>query len=192
VGARPNIANTVNTVPVTQVSRIVVAAALHLPAAIGQSLGVAQVTSLPRLTLNDWIGALEVYGYRVPMVSYQEWCTRITEFVNDASKEEEHALLPLFHFVMGDLPANTIAPELDAANTAAALRLYDKKTMSRECSIAANAVDAGTLGMYLAYLVAVGFLPAPTEKGACKLPRLDGTKLEALAAGHAGGRSARP
>ncbi|KAK3167903.1 putative NRPS-like protein biosynthetic cluster [Lepraria neglecta] len=191
VGARPNIANTVNTVPVTQVSRIVVAAALHLPAAIGQSLGVAQVTSHPRLTLNEWIGALETYGYRVPIVSYQEWCTRIKEYVHDDSKEE-HALLPLYHFVMGDLPANTIAPELDNANAAAALRLYDKKAMSRECSMAANAVGVRTLGMYLAYLVAVGFLPAPAEKGGCKLPRLDGTMLEALAAGRVGGRSARP
>ena len=192
VGARPNIANTVNTVPVTQVSRIVVAAALHLPAAIGQSLGVTQVTSHPRLTLNEWIGALETYGYRVPMVSYQEWCTRVKEYVHDDSKEE-HALLPLYHFVMGDLPANTIAPELDNANAAAALRLYDKKAMSRECSMAAaNAVGVRTLGMYLAYLVAVGFLPAPAEKGGCKLPRLDGTMLEALAAGRVGGRSARP
>ena len=61
VGARPNIVNTVNAVPVTPVSRIVVAAALHLPAATGQSLGVAQVTSHPRLTLNEWIVALETW-----------------------------------------------------------------------------------------------------------------------------------
>ncbi|KAL9631402.1 MAG: hypothetical protein Q9164_005912, partial [Protoblastenia rupestris] len=154
----------VNTIPVTQ------------------SLGVAQVTSHPRLTLNEWIGALETYGYRVPMVSYQERCTRVKEYVQDDSKEEEHALLPLFHFVMGDLPTNTIAPELDNANAAAALSLYDKKKMNRECFMAANAVGVRTLGMYLAYLVAVGFLPAPAEKGECKLPSLDGTMLEALAA----------
>ena len=192
IGARPNISNTVNTVPVTQVSKIVVAAALYLPAAIGQSLGVAQVSSHSRLTLNEWIGALERYGYRVPMVSYPEWCRRTKEYVHDDSKEEEHALLPLFHFVMGDLPANTITPELDDANATAALRLYDKQAMSQECSVAANAVSAQTLGMYLAYLVAVGFLPAPVEKGECKLPSLDGTKLDALTAGRVGGRSARP
>ncbi|KAI0455220.1 hypothetical protein F5B21DRAFT_503521 [Xylaria acuta] len=61
VGARPDITNTVNTVPVTQVSRIAVAAALHLPTATGQTLGVAQVTSHPRLRLNEWIGSLEPY-----------------------------------------------------------------------------------------------------------------------------------
>jgi L-aminoadipate-semialdehyde dehydrogenase len=192
VGARPDIANTVNTVPVTQVSRIVVAAAFHLPAAIGQSLGVAQVTGHPRLTLNEWIGALEVYGYRVPMVSYEEWCTRVKEYVSDDANNEEHALLPLFHFVVGDLPANTVAPELDDANTAAALRSYGKETGSQGNPLAANAVGVQTLGMYLAYLVAVGFLPAPAEKGECELPRLDGARLHALAAGGLGGRSARP
>ena len=43
--------------------------------------------------------------------------------------------------------------------------------------MAANAVGVRALGMYFAYLVAVGFLPAPTEKGGCKLPKLDGTML---------------
>src|SRR5947199_3082073 len=43
VRARPDIANTLNAVPVTQVSRIVVAAAFHLDAALEQPLGVAQV-----------------------------------------------------------------------------------------------------------------------------------------------------
>ena len=45
---------------------------------------------------------------------------------------------------------------------------------------------------FLIRLVAIGFLPAPAEKGGCKLPRLDGTRLEALAAGRVGDRSARP
>ena len=123
-------------------------------------------------------------------MSYQEWCTRIKKYIHDNSKEE-CALLPLYYFVMGDLPANSVAPELDNANAAAALRLYDKKAMSRECSMAANAVGVRTLGMYLAELVAIGFLPAPAEKGRCKLPRLDGTMLEALVAVRVGGRSAR-
>jgi L-2-aminoadipate reductase len=190
VGARPNIANTVNTVPVTQVSRIVVAAAFHLPAAIGQSLGVAQVTSHPRLTMNEWIGALEVYGYRVPMLSYQEWCTKIKEYVSNDSKEE-YALLPLFHFVTGDLPTNTIAPELDDVNTVAALKPYDKETRNQGGPLAVNAVGVQTLGIYLAYLVAVGFLPAPAKKGECELPRLDRDRLQALATGRLGGRSTK-
>lgn len=188
VGARPDIDNTLNAVPVSQVGRIVVAAALHLPAAIGQSLGVAQVTSHPRLTLNEWFGALEAYGYEAPIAPYPEWCAKVKEYVNDETKEE-HALLPLFHFVVGDLPANTIAPELDDANAAAALKLYSKPA---EEPLAANAVTVQTIGMYLAYLIAVGFLPAPTHKGERELPKLDEAELEALAAGNLGGRSARP
>ncbi|KAK5449593.1 large subunit of alpha-aminoadipate reductase [Exophiala xenobiotica] len=196
VGARPDIANTLNAVPVTQVSRIVVAAAFHLPAALGQSLGVAQVTSHPRLTLNDWMGALESYGYRVPMVSYQDWCTKVKEYVSkDDANTEEFALLPLFHFVVGNLPADTVAPELDDANTAAALGLYNVKeasSASQKDPLAANLISVQTLGMYLAYLVAVSFQPAPPSKGELQLPALDEARVRELAAGQVGGRSARP
>ncbi|KAH8812317.1 hypothetical protein F5884DRAFT_701490 [Xylogone sp. PMI_703] len=192
VQARPDITNTVNTTPVTQVSRIVVAAALHLPAAIGQSLGVAQVTGHPRPTLNEWAGTLESYGYKIPKVSYEDWCTRIKEYV-DNSTNEEFALLPLFHFVVGDLPADTIAPELDDANTAASLKLYNKDENSQADPLAANAVDLPIRGVYLAYLVALGFLPAPATKGEQELPQLDESTLQlvALAAGGLGGRSAK-
>lgn len=190
VGARPDISNTLNTVPVTQVSRIVVAAALYLPAAIEQSMGVAQVTSHPRRTLSEWIGALETYGYQVPKVPYEEWCTRINDYVHDDSNKDEHALLPLFHFVTGDLPANTIAPDLDDTNAVAALRLYDRTT-SKEYSMEANAVDDRISGMYLAYLVASDFLPAPREKGECELPQLNGATSHLATIGVAGGRSAK-
>jgi L-aminoadipate-semialdehyde dehydrogenase len=193
VGARPDISNTVNAVPVTQVGRIVVASAFELPAALGQSLGVTQVTSHPRLTMNEWIGALEAYGYPVPVVPYKDWCAKVKAYVSDESKTEEHALLPLFHFVVGDLPADTVAPELDDANAAASVSRYDKSTAQLTDPLAANVVNVQTLGAYLAYLVAVGFLSAPTEKGQLDLPKLDDARLEALtAAVNLGGRSARP
>ena len=191
VEARPNIANAVNAVPVTQVSRIVVASALHLQAATGQSFGVAQVTSHPRLRFDDWVGALEVYGYRVPMVPYQDWCTRVKKYVSDNTKEE-HALLPLFHFVVGDLPANTIAPELDDRNAAAVVKAYAKEIGDQQDPLAANAIDVYALGTYLSYLVATGFLPPPTSKGERALPRIDESRLQAVAAGRLGGRSAKP
>jgi L-aminoadipate-semialdehyde dehydrogenase len=54
-----------------------------------------------------------------------------------------------------------------------------------------NAVGVQTLGIYLAYLVAVGFLPAPAKKGECELPRLDRDRLQALATGRLGGRSTK-
>lgn len=191
VGARPDIANTLNAVPVTQISRIVVAAAFHLSATTEQSLGVAQVTSHPRLRLNEWMGALELYGYGVPKVPYQEWCTKVIDYTSDDSKEE-HALLPLFHFAVGNLPANTIAPELDDSNAVAALRSYDEGNESRDAKSSPSTLDMDILGMYLAYLVAVGFLPPPTEKGEHELPKVDEARLQAIAADSLGGRSARP
>ncbi|KAB5522053.1 hypothetical protein GE09DRAFT_1154961 [Coniochaeta sp. 2T2.1] len=188
VGARPDINNTLNAVPVTQVSRIVVSSALNLPAAVGQPLAVSQVTTHPRITLNEWIGALEAYGYRIPQVPYKEWSDKVATYVNDAaSQKEEHALLPLFHFVTGDLPANSIAPELDDKNAAAALKAYSGETDP----LARSVIDVPTIGSYLAYLVAAGFMPAPTEKGERELPKLDEERVKALAQGTLGGRSAR-
>jgi L-2-aminoadipate reductase len=228
VGARPDIANTVNTVPVTQVARIAVAAALHLPAALAPSstFGVVQVNSRPRLTLNDWIGALEAYGYAVPAVGYDEWRTRVKEYVgaggagvlaNGAihgtaaaatTPAEEFALLPLFHYVVGDLPSDTVAPELDDANAAAVLGAYvgaksgDERVMANGTTaangihtepLAGNVVDLETLGMYFAYLVAVGFLPAPPpgKDTRRELPAVDAERLRSLVAGGLGGRSAK-
>ncbi|KAK0386994.1 hypothetical protein NLU13_5308 [Sarocladium strictum] len=188
VGARPDITNTVNAVPVSQVSRIVVSAGLLLPTVIGQSLGVAQVTGHPRPTLNEWIGALEHYGYQVPLVSYSDWRDKVVRYVEEQGNEE-HALLPLFHFVTGDLPANTIAPEMDDSQATAALELYDKT--ANGAAVNSHAVNTRTIGVYLAYLVAVGFLPAPEGNGEEKLPEVDVNGLKS-ANKTFGGRSAKP
>jgi len=187
VQARPDIANTVNQVPVTQVSRIVVASVLHPPVS---PLGVVQVTSHPRLTMNEWIGALEKYGYDVPKVPYADWCAKLLAYVSD-EKKEEHALLPLFHFVTGDLPANTVAPELDDRNAATALRSAGGLSAEEEKDpLVAGAVTLDVAGRYLAYLVATGFMPAPEGKGEREVPKLElgEEKLTALAA--LGGRAA--
>jgi L-aminoadipate-semialdehyde dehydrogenase len=188
VHARPDISNTVNQVPVTRVSRIVVAAALHPPT---EPLGVVHVTSHPRLTTNDWLGALEAYGYSLPKISYAEWCDKLSAYVADA-KNEEHALLPLFHFVVGNLPADSMAPELDDSNAVAALRSYANATGREDAVSADSAVTTETIGAYLSFLVAIGFLPAPSGPGERALPAcgLDSNGIEALA--RLGGRAARP
>ncbi|KAK5988278.1 L-2-aminoadipate reductase large subunit [Cladobotryum mycophilum] len=193
VGGRPDIANSVNVVPVTRVSRIVVASAFHLTAATTQSLAVAQVTSHPRLTMNQWIGALEVFGYDVPIMPYLDWSAKVKEYVNDKTNKEEHALLPLFHFVVGDLPRNSIAPELDDANATAALNLYDELLGTQAGGTrASDTVSVKVIGMYLAYLVAAGFLPPPSaENSGLPLPKLDGDISQASVATQLGGRSGR-
>jgi L-aminoadipate-semialdehyde dehydrogenase len=142
--------------------------------------------------MNDWIGALEVYGYNAPLIPYSEWSTKVKDYVNDAAEKEEHALLPLFHFVVGDLPGNSIAPELDDANALGALGLYDAKQGAQADAQASSNVNIDVLGTYLAYLVTIGFLPAPSgENGGQPLPKLDDSLLQALASSQFGGRSAR-
>ncbi|KAI0521697.1 hypothetical protein F5B22DRAFT_595900 [Xylaria bambusicola] len=188
VGARPDVANDINMVPVNRVARIVVAAGLHLATATDVNLGVAQVTSRdPRMTVNEWIGALESYGYRLPMVPYQDWRGKVVQYVNDGSNEE-HSLLPLFSLVM-NLPANTVAPVLDDSQAMAALKLYDADKSSA-LDPDNESVNVRSIGMYLAYLVAIGFLPAPMEKGENELPKVDEERIKAMVCSM-GGRSAK-
>ena len=88
--------------------------------------------------------------------------------------------------VTSDLPAHTLAPELDDSNATAALHA-DASATSEDRSKGA-AVTSDTIGMYLAYLIALGFMPAPpaAAKADKKLPivkiddeqRMALTKLE--------------
>ena len=121
--ARPEISNTINMVPVTHVARVVVASSLNPPV---EPLSVAQVTSHPRITFNDFLSAISKYGYNVPPVPYNAWRKKMEEYVAGQGEfkdeTEDHALLPLYHFVTTDLPADTRAPELDDRNAAEALK----------------------------------------------------------------------
>ncbi|KAL4879088.1 L-aminoadipate-semialdehyde dehydrogenase large subunit [Aspergillus karnatakaensis] len=185
VQARPDIpGNTINQVPVTHVSRIVVASVLYPPV---EPLGVVQVTSHPRLTTNEYLGSLETYGYNVPQVPYREWCTLLQNYVADEQNTgaKELALLPLFHFVVGDLPSNSLAPELDDANATRALRSFGVNPEE----LSDRAVGTETVGRYLAFLVATGFLPGPSGTGAKAIPEVDTQRLQAL--GSLGGRSSK-
>ena len=109
VGSRPDIKSHLNAMPVRQVSRIVVAAALH------SKQEVVQITASPCSNFNTWIGALEVYGFDVAMITYTEWCARVKQYVAGQAREQ-FALLPLFDFVTEELPAKTQSPILDDRN----------------------------------------------------------------------------
>ena len=80
-------ANTINMVPVDHVARVVVAAAFFPPTS---SLAVCQVTSHPRLTFNEFLGSLQLYGYDVPEVDYDTWRVSLDRFVERST--EAHAL----------------------------------------------------------------------------------------------------
>jgi L-aminoadipate-semialdehyde dehydrogenase len=88
LGCRPKIENTVNMVPVDHVARVVVAAALSPPKS---PLGVAQVTSHPRLTFSQYLETLQSYGYDVPEVEYPTWSKKLEEYAGEEGKEQ-HAL----------------------------------------------------------------------------------------------------
>jgi L-aminoadipate-semialdehyde dehydrogenase len=168
LSSRPSISNTINMVPVTHVSRVVVASCFSPPTA---PLGVAQITSHPRITFNRFLGALELYGYEVPEIKYEAWKKKMSAYVSSTtpdSGKEEHALLPLYHFITGDLPADTKAPELDDANTRQALK-SDAAWTGEDLS-GGGAVREDTVGVYLSYLIELGFMPRPTGKALWNLP----------------------
>ncbi|CAG7949805.1 unnamed protein product [Penicillium olsonii] len=184
INCRPNIHNTVNMVPVDHVSRIVIACAFHPPPA-----GVAHVTGHPRLRFNEFLGALELYGYNVPQVDYIPWSKALEQYVNggeDDDKKSQHALLPLYHFVTADLPSNTKAPELDDVNAAAALRA-DAAWSGVDASAGAGVTEE-LVGLYASYLVQTGFLPSPTIAGARPLPAVEISEEQKKTLLNVGGR----
>ncbi|KAJ5595293.1 uncharacterized protein N7459_001501 [Penicillium hispanicum] len=168
LSARPNINNTVNMVPVDHVARIIIATAFHPPRT---PIGVAHVTGHPRLRFNEFLGALETWGYNVKQTDYVPWSLSLEQYVNDGQhndKDSQHALMPLYHFVTADLPSNTKAPELDDSNAAAALKA-DAAWSGVDVSAGAGVTEE-LVGLYASYLVQIGFLPPPSVAGAPSLP----------------------
>jgi len=166
---------------VDHVARVVTASAFHPPVS---PLGVAQVTSHPRLRFIEFLGALEYYGYQVPEVDYPTWRDSFQQFIDNGS--EEHALSPLYHFVIDDLPSGTKAPELDDTNAAAALEA-DAEWTNEDLS-KGSAVTQELIGKYLGYLCAIGFLEPPKQSGAEKLPEVTLSEEQMATQQYIGGR----
>ncbi|KUJ13154.1 large subunit of L-aminoadipate-semialdehyde dehydrogenase [Mollisia scopiformis] len=184
LGCRPKISNTVNMVPVNHVARIVIAAALSPPKT---PLGVAQVTSHPRLTFSRYLATLETYGYDVPEVEYSAWSKKLQDYAVEEGKEQ-HALMPLYHFATTDLPADTVAPELSDENAATALK-SDKEFTGEDLS-AGGYVDEEIMGGYLSYLAGIGFLSLPSGKAKKPLPQSKISAEQKVALLRVGGRGA--
>lgn len=183
VGARPDVKNTINMVPVTHVAQKVLAAALN--AAPGS---VSQVEAHPRLTFNDFLAVLETYGFAAPLTSYGDWKKKVEAYVESSTQDqhkEELALLGLYHMVTGDLPAATKAPNLDDRNAAAALK-QDEALSGRKA--ASPGVTTEAVGSYLGYLVQRGFMKVPSGEAGKALPAVSISKEQAEALGKVGGR----
>ncbi|KAK3694472.1 hypothetical protein B0T22DRAFT_507018 [Podospora appendiculata] len=181
LSARPHIINTVNAVPVNHVARVVVASALNpLPGGVH----VVHVTAHPRLRMNEYLSILEYYGYKTPEVSYYDWKDQLEKFVSAGTlekDEEQHALMPLYHFCMNDLPATTRAPEMNDKNAVAILKA-DADNWTGVDESTGYGISREEVGKFLRYLAEIKFIGQPTERGR-KLPEIGADILRALAEG---------
>ena len=93
----------------------------------------------------------------------------LQHYVNFTPEEgfEEHALLPLFHLAVSDLPADSRSPTLDDGNTRALLERVKEDGSDSEVSYE---VDEEMVGRYISYLCEVGFMRRPMKAGMKNLP----------------------
>jgi L-aminoadipate-semialdehyde dehydrogenase len=96
--------------------------------------------------------------------------------------------MPLYHFATTDLPADTLAPEMDDVNAAAALKA-DAQFTGEDLS-AGGFVDEEIMGRYLAYLSSIGFMVPPSDKGTKTLPAINISPEQKMALIRVGGRGA--
>ncbi|WFC97706.1 L-2-aminoadipate reductase [Malassezia yamatoensis] len=161
LGLIPDMDNTVNMVPVDHVARITSLVALAAPSntTAAPTFGpVFHVTSHPSIRYSQFLSALAHYGWNVDRCEYVEWRAQLENHVLSTANtnEEANALFPLLHFVLDDLPTSTKSAELDDRHTESLL------VASNEHNVV-KGVDEQLLGLYFAWLVAVGFLPKPTK-----------------------------
>lgn len=175
LGLVPDMNNTINMVPVDHVALCTTLAAVSpLPDA---PMSVCHITASPLPTFNGMLSALKQYGFATAPCEYVVWRRKLEQHVMEA---QDNALFPLLHFVLDDLPTSTKAPELDDSNTAALLKQHP---VAGEL---ATTVSEPLMGLYLAWLIAAGFLPPPSvaapEKQLPSLPNAGTVK----AAGRSG------
>ena len=184
VSARPDVENTINMVPVTHVARLIASTAFY-----GDKGSVSHVEAHPRLTFNEFLSALESYGYSTPISPYDEWRQEVISYVEQPrSDREELALLGLYHMVTGDLPEATKAPNLNDRNAQKVLQ-KDEATTGKKTP---QSVSEEAVGKYLAFLVNRGWMPKPAGKGKKELPGVELLAKQVEALSLVGGRGGGP
>lgn len=172
LGAYPDLKddNFINMMPVDAVSRLCVAAAME------SDSGMRLLNTVHRtVSFNKYLSILPDVGYSVEKVDYEAWRTRLQAYVSKSvdGRNEEHALLPLYHLAVSDLPADSKSPRLNTANTAALIKSASLESVMRT-------LDESILARCLAYLVTIGFITAP-EKASLPTIELSKERREALA-----------
>ena len=192
LGLIPDMHNSINMVPVDHVARIAALACLNnakeletIDKTPGTNAKVFHVTNHPSIRFNDMLGQLSRYGWKVEKTEYVHWRARLEEHVlnSGAGSVEDNALFPLLHFVLDDLPTSTKSPELDDRHTQAILDAASEG----QAQGTVMGVDRSLVATYLAWLLAVGFLPPPASTDAEPLPKLAniGVEMKAIGRGSA-------
>lgn len=136
--------------------------------------------------MSEYLSILEYYGYKTPEVSYAEWKSELEKFVSAGTLEkdlEQHALMPLYHFCMDDLPATTRAPELDDRNAVAVLKADADRWTGVDEGVGYG-IGREDIGRFLRYLAMIKFIGEPSERGR-PLPEIG---VDAAQIGEIGGR----
>ncbi|ORY99593.1 alpha-aminoadipate reductase Lys1p [Lobosporangium transversale] len=159
LGQVPNINNAVNLCPVDYVAQCVTSVATT---AGSEQEMVYHVTHpiAPPFRFNDFFQLLIKFGYDVQMTEYIAWRTALMEYT---LKSQDSALYPLLHLVMDDLPTSTKSPELDDSHTQKIV-IQNSANNGSEFSTTPR-MDTEQIGIYLAYMIKVGFLDRPTRSG---------------------------
>jgi len=139
------------------------------------------------MTWNELLGSLETYGYQAPEADYRSWCEAVDQYLGSGG--EEFAVQRLLDLVMSDLPDLAKAVALDDSNAVAALQARAAEA-NEPISPEAPTVTRDLLGRYLAYLVAIGFLPGPSGAGGKELPTVHLSKAQVEALRQLEGRGA--
>ncbi|CAG8432975.1 11036_t:CDS:10 [Diversispora eburnea] len=148
----PTIHNIINMCPVDYVSECVIRISLS---PIAPSKGVFHITHpINPFRFDDLFNSLPLYGYIVSKTEYIVWRNELMEFT---LKSQDNALYPLLHFVLDDLPTTTKAPQLNNSNTI--------EVVGMEC----EPISERLMGIYLGYLVKVGFLDKPDLRGGSRI-----------------------
>jgi L-aminoadipate-semialdehyde dehydrogenase len=183
LGAYPELGlkNYINMMPVDGVARICVAAAASPP----EVFGLLNATSRT-MAFEIYLSMLELYGYNVQKVTYDVWKTKLQDYVTTTAeaKRPEHALLPLYHLAVTDLPNDSKSPALATRNMRDVVQAYATKEP------VADKVTEELVGKYISYLCEIGFLERPVEGKGKPLPKAEISAEQREALAKVGGRGA--
>lgn len=161
-------------VPVDYVAALTIAAATASQVDSRDGMSVLQVSPQPGgLTWKSFLEAPALYGYQVKQAkTYDLWRDRVLEYVE---QHQDWAAMPLLDLVTSDFPASTTPRYLDDKNARRVLEASGSASVP-------SRVDANLVGLYLSYLVKIGFTTAPSASSSSSLPQafIDNEQMKAL------------